>query len=104
MDRLAMLERMVQTRPDDAFAHYGLAMEYRRLGQLEAAERAFEDLVARFPAYVPSYLMFGQFLRDRQERDRARAVFEKGVTAARNAGDRHAEGELLDAAAALGEP
>ena len=101
---MALLERMVQTRPDDAFAHYGLAMEHRRLGNAQATVQAFEALIARFPAYVPSYLMYGQFLRDRGDLERARELFERGVTVAQQAGDRHAEGELRDAAAALGDP
>ena len=36
-DRLTLLTRFLEQNPGDAFARYGLAMEYSRLGQIAPA-------------------------------------------------------------------
>src|SRR5690606_7956172 len=71
VDRLAMLQRMVETRSDDPFPRYGLAMEHRGRGDVAAATATFEALLERFPNYVPAYLMFGQMVRDAGDATRA---------------------------------
>ena len=37
MDRVAMLSAILAANPEDAFARYGLAMEYSKAGQIEQA-------------------------------------------------------------------
>ena len=44
--RLDILKSMVEQNPRDSFARYGLAMEYRNAGDLEAAMREFRALMA----------------------------------------------------------
>lgn len=94
MDRLSMLEKMVQARPEDPFPHYGLAMEHKRLGNLESAVAAFDTLMQRFPNYVPAYLMYGQMLRDGGNGARAIEIFDQGMGVAKAVGDHHAWDEL----------
>lgn len=94
IDRLAMLQKMVEAKPDEPFVRYGLAMEYRKLERWPEAIAAFEQLLARHPTYVPAYLMFGNLLAARSEREQAIAVLERGLAAAEQAGDDHALGEL----------
>lgn len=86
----------------DAFAGYGLAMEYRSLERYDEALRAFETLRARFPEYVPMYLMCGQMLETMGRAADARAWLTGGMEAARKKGDAHALGELSSALEALG--
>jgi tetratricopeptide (TPR) repeat protein len=100
-DRLALLQQLVQRNPSDPFPRYGLAMELKRLGRLEEACAAFEQLVEGRPDYVPTYLMFGGLLRDLGRRDEAALLLDRGVDAARAAGDDHAASELRAALAEL---
>jgi tetratricopeptide (TPR) repeat protein len=81
----------------DPFAAYGLAMEYRSLDRHDEALRAFETLRARFPEYVPMYLMCGQMLEKMGRAADARAWLTTGIEAARKKGDAHALGELQSA-------
>jgi hypothetical protein len=100
MDRLPLLRTMAAARPGDPFPRYGLAMELCKRGDDEAVV-VFESLLADHPGYVPSYLMFGNLLVKRGERARAAAVLDRGIAAARAAGDEHALGELSSARAEL---
>ena len=99
--RLAMLEAMIAKGSDDPFVHYARAMALRSLGRREDALAAFGDVEARFPAYVPTYLMAGQVAGELEREEDARAWFERGLEKARAAGDGHAEGELEAALAEL---
>jgi lipopolysaccharide biosynthesis regulator YciM len=100
MDRLPLLRKMAEARPGDPFPRYGLAMELVKRQDDEAVV-VFESLLADHPGYVPSYLMFGNLLVARGERARAGQVLERGIDAARAAGDDHALGELMAARAEL---
>lgn len=100
MDRLPLLRKMAEARPGDPFPRYGLAMELAKREDDEAVV-VFEALLRDHPGYVPSYLMFGNFLVKRGERARAAAVLDRGIEAARAAGDDHALGELSSARAEL---
>ena len=66
--RLALLEQMTSSGQADAFAWYGLAMEYRSRQRWDDAMKTFEALHEKDPTYVPQYLMCGQMLAERGER------------------------------------
>jgi tetratricopeptide (TPR) repeat protein len=93
-DRIEEFRKFVEQYPDQPFARYALAMEYRGAGRLDEARNAFADLVARKPDYVPAYLQFGMLLVQMGQRDDARDVFRRGIEAARKSGDGHALSEL----------
>ena len=101
MDRLAMLQQFVAKTPNDPFARYGLAMEFKKRGLLIEANAAFAELIARHPDYVAAYLMAGQTLLAAGDTAGALDVFTRGVAAAQAAGNDHALGELESARAAL---
>ena len=100
-DRLAVLEMMASKAQSDPFPHYCLAQEYRSRGRVDDALRAFEDLRARFPAYVPQYLMAAQVCQESGRHDDARTWLGHGIDAARAARDTHALGELEGLLASL---
>ena len=60
MNRLEMLKALASKQPTDPFPRYGLAMELRTQGQLQAAVDGFGELMRDFPNYVPTYLMAAQ--------------------------------------------
>jgi predicted Zn-dependent protease len=99
--RLAMLESLTSGGKADAFAWYGLGMEYRRDGRREDAVRTFEHLRSQHPDYLPVYLMAGQTLVEASRSEDARAWLSAGVELARAQGNSHALGELESALDAL---
>ena len=101
MDRLAMLKKMVAERPEEPFAHYGLAMELRKLGHDAEANAAFEALMQKHEGYLPTYLMAGNHFAAQGDKDKARAVYQKGLQVAGAAGDAHTQGEIEVALAEL---
>lgn len=97
MDRIARLQELLHTQPDDAFLLHALALEYIKKNDDSAARQLFERLLAVNPSYVGSYYHLAKLL-ERQGDDRAAIdVFEKGMEVARAAGDTHAFSELRSA-------
>ena len=94
MDRVAMLKEILSENPNDAFARYGLAMEYANSGDSTTALTEYEKIVSITPDYVPAYQMAGQLMVTLGRDADARAWFEKGIAAARRSGNRHAESEM----------
>jgi tetratricopeptide (TPR) repeat protein len=101
-NRLEILKTMVAQNPNDAFSRYGLAMEYRNAGDLEAAVAEFRLLMASNPDYVAAYFHGGQTLERLGLEDEAREVYRKGVEAASRTGNQHARSEMEAALALLG--
>ena len=95
--RLAMLESITSSGNADAFAWYGLGMEYRREGRVDDALATFAKLRQLHPDYLPVYLMAGQVLLDNKRRDEAREWLSAGVALAEKQNSVHALGELTSA-------
>ena len=94
MDRIATFKSFIARAPGDPFPRYGLAMEYKARGDLEAAWTAFSELLDQFPDYVPTYLMAGGTLIALGRRDEAAGVYRRGIEVATRRGDDHARREL----------
>ena len=92
--RLEMLEKVIAGGSNDPFHHYARAMELRSLERLDDALAAYADVAARFPDYVPTYLMAAQVAQELERDDEARRWATDGVAKARAAGDGKAESEL----------
>ena len=94
MDKLAMLTDILAQNPGDAFARYGLALEYANQGQTETALDQFHQLLAAHPDYVAGYQMSGQLLFNAGRLDDARQRLEDGVASAARSGNAHARAEM----------
>ena len=92
--RLEILKGLLEQKPDDSFLRYGLAMEYRNTGDLEAAVREFRTLMAANPDYAPAYFQGGQTLERLGRIAEARQWYEKGVEVTTRTGDQHARSEM----------
>ena len=97
MSRIDVIKKIAASQPNDPFPQYGLAMEYKNAGHADEAHAAFAALEDKWPEYVAAYLMHGNLLASMHKLADARAVYEKGITAARKKGDAHALGELESA-------
>lgn len=94
MDRVAMLKEILEQSPGDAFARYGLALEYANAGQTDDAMREFQELLTRNPEYVPAYQMGAQTLAKAGRNDEARKMVEEGIACATRTGNQHARSEM----------
>ena len=97
MDRIATFRSFIAKSPTDPFPRYGLAMELKGQGELAEAWTTFEELLTRFPDYVPTYLMAGGTLVALGRKDEAAEVYRKGIEVAQKRGDQHARRELESA-------
>src|SRR5690242_17886475 len=95
--RREILEQFVATRPSDAFARYGLAMECARLGDDTAAAGHFQHLIEHHSDYVAAYFQYGQFLARLGRTQEARKLLSDGIVVAQRAGDIHARDEMQGA-------
>lgn len=93
-NRLEMLTQFLEQNPNDAFARYGLAMEYSKLGQTETALQQFNQLLEMHPDYTSGYFMAAQTLAKVERNQEARGMLEKGIEAAKRTGNRHALNEM----------
>jgi tetratricopeptide (TPR) repeat protein len=93
-NRLETLKNLVQQNPDDTFAHYGLAMEYVNVGDLEHAATEFRVVIAANPNYSYAYFHGGRTLERLGRVEEAREMYQNGVDNARRSGDQKALSEL----------
>ncbi|MEX2571127.1 MAG: tetratricopeptide repeat protein [Gemmatimonadota bacterium] len=84
--RLESLLRMVQARPDDARARFGLAVEYEKLGR-------WEDVVANLRTYLAktddegnAYGRLARAFHELGNEEQARAAYQQGIEAANRHG------------------
>ena len=94
MDRVALLNEVLSQNPADAFARYGLAMEYSNSGEVERALEEFGKLLATHPDYTAGYFMAAQTLAKADRADEARKMLTDGIASARKIGNGHAQAEM----------
>ena len=97
--RLEILKGMVAQKPEDGFARYGLAMEYRNSGDLEAAVREFRQLIGVNPDYAYAYFHCGQTLERLGKPEEAAEMYRAGLA---RVTDAHARSEIEGALELLG--
>ena len=94
MDRLAMLNEILAQNPNDAFARYGVAMEYAKNGDAERALDEFNKLLAANPEYTAGYFMAAQMLSRTGRNDEAKKMLSDGIASAKRTGNAHAQSEM----------
>jgi tetratricopeptide (TPR) repeat protein len=94
MDRIAALNEILTENPKDAFARYGLAMEYSKQGDFDRALAEFSILIENHPDYTAGYFMAAQTLVKAERSDDAKKMLHDGVASARRTGNLHAQSEM----------
>lgn len=102
INRLEVLQSMVEQNPADGFSRYGLAMEYVNSGNPAMAVEQFETLMRNNPNYAAAYFHGGQTLEKLGRIEDARAVYRKGIEVTDASGDLHTQAELQGALNMLG--
>lgn len=93
-NRREILQQMVRQDPNNAFARYGLAMEYANSGDLKQAIDEFRALLERDESYAAAYYHAGQALEKLGQLEEARTMYEKGIDASTRKGDLHTRSEI----------
>jgi predicted Zn-dependent protease len=94
MNRVEMLNEILAENPNDAFARYGLAMEYSNQGELETALAEFDKLLSAHPDYTAGYFMAAQTLVKADRTEEAKRMLIDGIASARRTGNAHAQSEM----------
>ncbi len=97
MDRIEKLKEYLQASPRDNFLQHALALEHIKQGQEAEARGLFEEILQRDPNYIGSYYHLAKLLERTGEQTLAIEWYEKGMAAAKAAGENHAYGELRSA-------
>ena len=99
VNRLEILQQMLEQDPRNTFARYGVAMERKNAGELQEAVVEFRRLIETDPNYVAAYFHGGQTLEKLGAIDEAREMYRRGVAIAT---DEHARSEMAAALEMLG--
>lgn len=99
--RLDTLRSLVEQDPANSRFRYMLAMETANAGDLAAAARVFEEVLAHDPDYSAAYFHGGQTLEKLGRIDDARRLYQSGIEATTRTGDGHTRSELQGALAQL---
>lgn len=94
MDKIATLTEILTQDPGNAFARYGLAMEYAGQGNVEDALSEFQQLLADHPDYTAGYFMAAQTLAKAGRSEEAKSRLTEGIASARRTGNQHALSEM----------
>lgn len=94
MDRIARIREFLEANPKDNFLRHALALELIKAGDDTGARALFEAILADAPDYVGSYYHLAKLLEKLQEIPLAIEWYQKGMEAAKKAGDRHSYNEL----------
>jgi predicted Zn-dependent protease len=94
MDRVAMLKEILAQNPADAFARYGLALEYSNVGAVDQSLEEFGKLISAHPDYTAGYFMAAQTLAKAQRTNEARKMLEDGISSAQRTNNAHAQSEM----------
>jgi Flp pilus assembly protein TadD len=95
-DRIATLKRMIESRPDDPRARFGLALEYERLGRWEEAVEELRTYLGSTNDEGNAYGRLARGLRHLGRDDEARQAYLDGIAAATRHGHPTMAGEFED--------
>ncbi len=94
MNRIEKIREFLQATPSDNFLRHALALEYIKTGDDIKARTLFEAILSASPDYVGSYYHLAKLLEKMEETALAIEWYEKGMAAAKKAGDNHSYNEL----------
>jgi len=89
-----MLKDILGNDPANVLARYGLAMEYSKAGDTEAALAEFTTLRQSSPDYIAAYQQAAQTLINAERFDEAKEMLTQGIEVAQRSGNAHARSEM----------
>lgn len=94
--RFDQLLQYYKDEPNDPFNAFALALEYLKSDQTEA-KKLFDLLLDNHEDYIPVYYQAGKLYQEMEMKEKAVALYEKGIFIARKQNDLKAARELKSA-------
>lgn len=94
MDRLSLLQSMLEEEPDSSFLKYGIALEYHKVGKKKLAVNGLLEIQKEDPEYIGVYYTLAKWFQEEEEVDSAIETCEKGIEIALKLNDQKALSEL----------
>jgi predicted Zn-dependent protease len=104
VDKVAAFTEILAQDPGNAFARYGLAIEYTQRGDTALAMQQFDALEKLHPDYTAGYQMAAQTLMASGNIQQAEARLRAGIESARRTGNQHALSEMAGMLEELTDP
>lgn len=101
--RIEALRRMLEKRPDDARARFGLAAEYEKAGRWEDAVRELRAYLEGADDQGNAWGRLGKALLELGRDDEARAAYRRGIEAAGRHGHPSMAAEFEETLEEIGE-
>ena len=95
-DRIAQLQRFYDEDPTDPFNLYALALEYVKDDRAKAME-LFETLLGKYADYLPTYYHAAGLYQELNHKEKAIAVYQRGISLANGLNDTKTMRELQSA-------
>lgn len=96
-ERIEKLKTFLAQSPNDCFLNHALALEYIKAGNDEDAKVLFEKNLGTDQDYIATYYHLGKLLERQNAQQQAIEIYERGMPAAKKAGDMHTYNELQNA-------
>ena len=94
MDPSARFEALLAAGKDNALLRFGLGSHYLGQGDAQRAAEHLRRAVAQDPAYSAAWKLLGKALQAAGDREGARGVWQSGIAAAEQRGDKQAAREM----------
>ncbi|MGO8718252.1 MAG: tetratricopeptide repeat protein [Acidobacteriaceae bacterium] len=94
VDKVAAFTEILARDPGNAFARYGLAVEYTQRGEIALALEQFDELAKLHPDYTAGYQMAAQTLMAAGDTQQAESRLRAGIASASRTGNQHALAEM----------
>ncbi len=104
IDKIAAFTEILAQDSGNAFARYGLAIEYTQRGETALAMEQFDTLQQLHPDYTAGYQMAAQTLMASGNTQQAEARLRAGIECARRNGNQHALAEMTGMLEELANP
>lgn len=88
-------------KPGDRLAMYGLALELKKAGDVEAAREAFEALLSAHPHSGAGWFQYGQLFEEDDDESQALATWRRGLEALTLATDSEARRSVSEIEGAI---
>jgi len=85
---------MLERDPNDTFLIYGIALEYKKLGDAKQAIEYLDRVIAADAGYCYAYHQKGLVHESTGDVEAAKSAYRAGVAAATKKGDEHARSEI----------
>jgi tetratricopeptide (TPR) repeat protein len=82
--RIKQLKKLLEEEPNDPFIHYALSLELYKNKEINDAITKLENVIKKFPNYLPSYYQLAQWKFDLKNNTEALKIIEKGIIVAEN--------------------